>query len=81
MSEQTAQRPFDIGYVLSHTARHMRKSIEISIQKTVNRIPEFAGDRAKSEEVFMTLSALHALKSQVDEFLAAYNSGPQGEQQ
>lgn len=46
----------------------MRKSIEISIEKTFERINEFAGDPEKSKEVFLTLTHLHAIKKQLNDF-------------
>jgi transposase len=59
-------KPFSIEYVLTATKRHMLKSIEISIKKTVERISEFSGDREKSEEVFKTLSTLDAMKREIE---------------
>ena len=73
MSEIEAQKPFTIGYVLSTTAKHMRKSIDISIRKTFARISEFDGDKEKSEEVFRTLAQLHAMRTQLDDFEAAHS--------
>ena len=57
-----------MGYVLRTTAKHMRKSIDISIRKTFERMPEFADNPAKSTEVFSTLSQLHAMRKQLDDF-------------
>jgi hypothetical protein len=68
MENITENRPFDMGYVLRTTVKHIRKSIEISIRKTFERIPEFANDREKSEEIFKTLAMLHSMKKQVDDF-------------
>lgn len=64
----TASKPFSCGYVLRTTTKHMRKSIEISIRKTFERIAEFADDQQKSQEVFKTLATLHSMKKQLDEF-------------
>jgi hypothetical protein len=61
-------KPFSQGYVLRTTAKHMRKSIEISIRKTFERIAEFDGNQEKSKEVFSTLSQLHAMRKQIDDF-------------
>ena len=61
-------RPFSMGYVLRTTAKHMRKSIDISIRKTFERIKEFEGDQGKSQEVFNTLAHLHAMRKQLDDF-------------
>ena len=51
-----------MDYVLNATAKHMLKSVDISIRKTLERIPEFEGDQAKSQEVFVTLARLHDIK-------------------
>ena len=60
-----------MGYVLRTTAKHMRKSIDISIRKTFERIKEFEGDQVKSQEVFQTLAQLHAMRKQLDDFQLA----------
>jgi len=69
MTENTT-RPFSMGYVLRTTAKHMRKSIDISIRKTFERVAEFADDKEKSEEVFRTLSFLHMMRKGLDDFQA-----------
>jgi hypothetical protein len=61
-------KPFSQGYVLRTTAKHMRKSIDISIRKTFERIQDFDGDQEKSKEVFLTLSILHQLRKELDDF-------------
>ena len=61
-------RPFNQGFVLRATARHMRRCIDISIRKTFERVEEFANDRDKSEEVFKTLSDLHIMRKNLDDF-------------
>ncbi len=63
-----SEKPFSIGYVLRTTAKHMRKSIDISIRKTFERVAEFADDREKSEEIFRTLSYLHTMRKNLDDF-------------
>ena len=70
MNEVTSERqkPFSMGYVLRTTAKHMRKSIDISIRKTFERVSEFADNRDKSEEVFKTLSFLHKMRKDLDDF-------------
>ena len=65
------QKPFSQGYVLRTTAKHMRKSIDISIRKTFERIKEFDGNQEKSQEVFNTLAHLHAMRKQLDDFQQA----------
>jgi hypothetical protein len=53
------KRPFSIEYVLRATLTHMRNSVDMSINKTSERIAEFEGDPDKSSEVFKTLAYLH----------------------
>lgn len=69
--EQAPTKAFSQGYVLRTTAKHMRKSIDISIRKTFERVQEFADDPVKSKEVFSTLSSLHTMRKQLDDFQAA----------
>jgi len=72
-------RPFTMGYVLRTTAKHMRKSIDISIRKTFERVAEFENNQEKSEEVFKTLSHLHQMRKQLDDFQATNSSDFKGE--
>lgn len=65
-----ANKPFSKSYVLRITAKHMRKSIDISIRKTFERVAEFDSNNVKSREVFETLSVLHQLRKQLDDFQA-----------
>lgn len=60
------QKPFSTAYVLQTTVKHMKKSVDISIRKTFERIEEFSGDLTKSQEVFNTLGALHSMRKQLD---------------
>ena len=69
--ENQSKRPFSQGFVLRTTAKHMRKSIDISIRKTFERVAEFADDQEKSREVFETLSVLHKMRKQLDDFQAS----------
>ena len=46
----------------------MRKSIDISIRKTFERVQDFDGDKEKSKEVFLTLSFLHTMRKMLDDF-------------
>jgi hypothetical protein len=59
-------KPFSIEYVISATKKHILKSVEISIRKTIDRIAEFENDREKSEEVFRTLAELNAMKRAIE---------------
>lgn len=70
-SSKESGKPFSIGYVLRTTASHMRKSIDLSINKTFDRVGEFAEDKDKSAEVFKTLAHLHLMRKQLDDFQTA----------
>jgi hypothetical protein len=72
-------KPFSMGYVLRTTAKHMRKSIDISIRKTFERVGEFADDQTKSTEVFQTLSFLHTMRKQLDDFQSQNSISFKGE--
>jgi hypothetical protein len=63
-----ASKPFDMSFVLKITTRNMRRDLEISITKTYERIPEFADNREKSEEIFKTLTLLHGLSKKLQAF-------------
>ena len=78
ITTEAKPRPFSIGFVLRTTTKHMRKSVETSIRKTMDRIPEFADDRAKSEELFKTLARLSAIKKNLDDFQNANPSDFEG---
>jgi len=71
MSEEKS-KPFSKSFVLRTTAKHMRKSIDISIRKTFERVAEFgeSDDKEKSLEVFETLSVLHTMRGMLDDFQA-----------
>jgi len=51
----------------------MRRHIDVSIRKTFDRVKDFEGDREKSQEVFETLSILHTMRKNLDDFQAAYS--------
>jgi hypothetical protein len=72
-------KPFSMGYVLRTTAKHMRKSIDISIRKTFERVGEFADDQQKSQEIFQTLSFLHTMRKQLDDFQSKHSDDFKGE--
>lgn len=75
----TENIPFNMGYVLKTTARHMRKSIDISIRKTFDRLPEFVSDPEKSVEVFKTLAILHKMRKTLDDFQSEHSEEFKGE--
>ena len=66
--DDISSKPFGMGYVLRTTVKHMKKSIDISIRKTSERIAEFDGNSGKSQEVLKTLSTLYAMRKIVDDF-------------
>jgi hypothetical protein len=59
-------KPFSEDYVIGITVRNMKRSIDKSIRKTFERI-EDVKESEKSQELFSTLSKLHAMKRQLDE--------------
>lgn len=59
-------KPFSMDYVVRTTLKHIRKSIDVSIRKTFERIAEFDGNQEKSQEVFRTLTELHAMRRRLD---------------
>ena len=61
-------KPFSIGYVMRTTVKHARQSVDVSINKTFARLPEFAEDPEKSQEVFRTLALLHNMRKLIDDF-------------
>ena len=72
------QKPFSMGYAMRTTAKYMRKAIDISIRKTFERVPEFAADEAKSQEVFKTLAHLHSMRKWLDDYQAANSENFKG---
>lgn len=78
MTEIKDNKPFSKGYVLRTTAKHMRKSIDISIRKTFERVAEFEGNSEKSQEIMETLSHLHQLRKVLDDYQAQYQDNFRG---
>jgi hypothetical protein len=68
MAEQSAPKPFDKGFVLGVTAKHIRRDIDVSIRKTFARTGEFMSDPVKSKEIITTLMILHGLRASLDKF-------------
>lgn len=67
--ESRVVKQFSMEYVLTATYKHMLKSVDISIKKTLNRIAEFEGNQEKSQEIFVTLTKLHKIKSDIDSLI------------
>jgi hypothetical protein len=74
-----SQKPFSTSYVLKTTAKHMRKSIDISIRKTFERVKEFEPNTDRAKEVFVTLSILHQMRKNLDDFQALNSDNFKGE--
>lgn len=68
---ENKQKPFSIGYVLRTTVKHMRRSVDMSLRKTLERSHEFQDNPEKASECFRTLSHLHQIRRQLDEFQEA----------
>jgi len=50
------------------TFRHMKRSIDISIGKSFERLKDFENDSSVGKEIIETLSVLHTLGKVLDEF-------------
>ena len=72
--EEIKKYPFSKAFVMNTTLRHMRKSIDISINKTFARMPEFEKNSVDAEEILSTLGALHILRQMMDDF-QSHNPG------
>jgi len=60
--------PFTKEFVLQRTADNMQRAIDISINKTFERVKDFEDNSEKSLEVFETLSTLHQMRKNIDDF-------------
>jgi len=67
MTEEES-KPFDKSYVMRITVANARKSADISINKTSQRLEEFAPKTDKWQEILDTLHALHQFRKLVDDF-------------
>jgi hypothetical protein len=56
------------SFVLKTTLFHMRKSIDISITKSFDRLKDFDSDSDIGKEIIETLSILHTMKKLIDGF-------------
>ena len=68
------QKPFDLAYVIKTTVNHMRDAIDLSINKTFERLPEFEGT-SKSTEIFKTLAHLHRMRKDITNYESSITSG------
>lgn len=60
--------PFSKDYVLSVTLGHMKRCIDVSLDKVVARLPEFENSEHSSKEVFETLSELKRIKASLETY-------------
>ena len=71
-TEKTKQvKPFSIGFVMRTTRDHVKKSVEISKAKTMERISDFESNTEKGGEVFKTLASLQAFQKHIEAFETA----------
>ena len=60
-------KPFTKEHVIRETLKHMQRSVAISTQKTLARMPEFQDDSENLVEVMSALSDLGRLNNLIDE--------------
>lgn len=68
IDQEDKPRPFSKAFVLKTTARHMRRSIDISIRKTYDRLSEFKDEPSMVMEIMETLDVLHRQRRMLDDF-------------
>jgi hypothetical protein len=59
-------KPFSKDYVILATLKHTKRSVDISISKTIARIPDFDSNPAKAQEVLETLSVLNEMRRGIE---------------
>ena len=62
-------KPFSREYVIRTTLKNMRKAVDLSLSKTYDRVAEFAGDPEMSAEILRTLSTLHIMQRNINEYI------------
>jgi hypothetical protein len=60
--------PFSKSFVVKTTMKHMKRSIEISISKSFDRLRDVDNESVLGKEIIETLSVLHVMKKMLDEF-------------
>jgi hypothetical protein len=60
--------PYSKSFVMKTTFHHMRKSIDISVTKSFDRLKDFDSDSETGKEIIETLSVLHSIKKILNEF-------------
>ena len=61
------KKPFTKEHVIRETLKHMQRSIAISTQKTLARMPEFQDDSDSVAEVMSALSDLGRLNNLIED--------------
>jgi hypothetical protein len=59
-------RPFTKEYVLEAAKVNLERSIDFSIRKTTDRLPELVNDPEKSREIFEVLMQLNNARKKLD---------------
>ena len=62
--------PFSMSFVMKATFRHMRRSLDISINKSIKRLQDFEGDNSKGIEIMETVKVLQTVREMLDDFEA-----------
>jgi predicted component of type VI protein secretion system len=62
----TRPKPFSRDFVVLTTLKHIKRSIDISISKTFDRVKDFDSNPEKSAEVMKTLSDLHEMRRGIE---------------
>jgi hypothetical protein len=63
------QKPFTKAFVLRTTIANMSSAVDLSMRKTVARLPEFKGDPDKKFEVLETLASLDELHKMIEQIV------------
>ena len=66
-------KPFTLEWTVNKTVERLLKSVDFSLNKVVERIAEFQGDSAKSEEILRTISLLSALRTAIENYRKPLN--------
>lgn len=75
MNDKKRLRPFSLEYVMLRTLTNMLERINFSIDKTFERMPDFADNPEKATEVVMTLSELHKFRRMLEDAKNQYSKG------
>jgi predicted component of type VI protein secretion system len=68
-------KPFSKNFVILATLKHVRRSIDISISKTFDRVKDFDGQPDKATEVMETLSELHQMRKSIEDLERSITKG------